>query len=193
MKKWYAGVGVLVVALAISLGTCCLTDMRSETELQTARSNLTDTESQLTEAWEELEAKESELSDTEIELQTARSNLAGVESQLIEAEQQLADREAELAQLKATTELVFGEGLRIFDIEYSSEFFSDWVEGKVQNTSSEPMKTVKILVVSWNEDGSLYQVDIATLYDLFPGESGDWTSWAYNVGQPVAIYAFGNR
>jgi hypothetical protein len=193
MKKWYAGVGVLVVALAISLGTCAVTETQVREGLEAKESELRDTESQLTEI-------EGELSDTEVELQTARSNLAGIESQLIEGEQQLADREAELeevradlAQLKATKELVFGKGLRIFDIEYSSEFFTSFVKGRVQNTSSEPMKTVGILTVSWNEDGSLYDTEIETVYDLFPQEIADWQSWVYEEGKELGIYAFGNR
>ncbi len=67
MKKWYALVGVLVVALGISLGTCSLTGA----QLDEFRSDYYDVS-------EELEANESELSDVRGELDDVKSELMHV-------------------------------------------------------------------------------------------------------------------
>lgn len=163
MKKWYAGVGVLVVALGISLGTCSLT----EAQLDEFRSDYYDVS-------EELEAKESELSDVQSELD---------------------DVVSELARLKTTKEMVFGKGLRLFDVQ-CDEYWN--IEGKVQNVSNEPMTQVKIIVSFYFEDGTLLGIDYDTLSDLFPQEIAEWSascpyySYEKEVGS-FDIYVFGNR
>ena len=67
MKKWYALVGVLVVALAISLGTCSLTG-----------GQLDEFKSDYYDVSEKLEANESELSDVKGELDDVKSELMHV-------------------------------------------------------------------------------------------------------------------
>ncbi|GAI80882.1 unnamed protein product [marine sediment metagenome] len=109
--------------------------------------------------------------------------MSGMKSQLIEASQQLADSEgelegvrADLAQLKATKEIVFGKGLRVFEVSLPKGYFGS-VSGKVQNMSSEPMELVYIAVVAYGEDGSLEGVSLEKVYDLFPDEVADWDAY----------------
>ena len=177
MKKWYAAVGVLAVALVINLVTCS-TQMD---ELEWNRGQLADVKG--------------ELADVKAELGTVKGDLRAVEDDLAEANRELETVHAELARLKATKEINFGNGLKVFDIEYGDYY----VQGKIQNISSTSMDEVTILVAFYEWDGSYGGYGTDTIFDLFPDEVLEWKvsesfygSWS---GEPalVDIYAIGNR
>lgn len=176
MKKWCVISGILVVLLTIGLVSCV--------PVPVGRPGLED----------EVDRLEGELSDTKAELSDARGEVRAKEDELSDVRGELEKVSAQLSQLRATQRLSFGEGLKVFAVSYHAEsLFSTWVEGKVQNVSDAAMETVKVLVVSWAEDGTLEDVSVETVNDLFPGEEADWKSWAWEPGQETAIYAFGNR
>ena len=125
--------------------------------------------------------------------QNAENELSSKSDLVDSMEQQLSEMELELAQLKATGKLKFGEGLRIFDVSLPEPgYFWGTASGKVQNTSDEPMEKVMILVASYDEDGSLEDVSLATVSDLYPEEIGEWECWP-GGGATYDVYAFGNR
>ena len=98
--------------------------------------------------------------------------------------------EAELAQLKATKEINFGNGLRVFDIEVDGS----GIQGKIENVSDAPMKEVAVLVAYYDEDGSLCGVGRDTVENLFVGEVLDWSMHIfYGWSGLFDIYAIGNR
>jgi len=98
--------------------------------------------------------------------------------------------EAELAQLKATKEINFGNGLRIFDISLDGIT----VRGKIENVSGAPMKKVKVLVAYYDEDGSLAAVGDYTVENLFMGEVSEWSMYGfYSWSGLFDVYAIGNR
>ena len=109
-----------------------------------------------------------------------------------------ADRaEAELDQLKATKEINFGNGLRVFDIEKG--YYE--VGGKVQNISSESMPKVVIVVAFYNADGQLDEdwgsVRTHIVSDLFPNEVAEWEvefgNWTDQDEGLFDVYAIGNK
>jgi len=109
-----------------------------------------------------------------------------------------ADRaEQELAQLKATKEINFGNGLRVFDIERGSYE----VRGKVQNVSGEPMGKVVVVVAFYSADGELDEdwggVDTDEVYDLFLGEVAEWKdyfgNWTDQEKALFDVYAIGSK
>lgn len=133
-----------------------------------------------------------------------RAELAGVRGELTTVKNNLADTledldavRAELTQLKATKEINFGNGLRIFDIEKG--YYE--VRGKIENVSSTPMKKVVVLVAFYNRDGGLDEdwgsVDTHTVRDLFPGEVMDWKvhfgNWTDQDVGIFDVYTIGNR
>ena len=113
------------------------------------------------------------------------------------AEQELAQLKATLAQLKATKEINFGNGLRVFDIEKG--YYE--VSGKVQNVSGQSMQNVVIVVAFYNADGQLDKdwgaVDTRAVYDLFPGETADWEAefgnWTDQEKGLFDVYAIGSK
>lgn len=114
-----------------------------------------------------------------------------------ELEDEVARLSSELAQVKATKEISFGNGLRVFDIE------KGWyeVQGKIQNVSSEPMQKVVVLVAFYDKDGQLDEdwgsVATCDILNLFPGEVMDWKvefgNWTDEELGLFDIYAIGKR
>lgn len=125
----------------------------------------------------DLNGLEVELSSTKTELGSAKTELAGVK--------------AELIQLKATKEISFGNGLKVFDLSLPKGYFGS-ASGKVQNINSESMKLVYIVVVAYAEDGTLKDVSLTRVFDLYPNEVGDWTAYSESADS-YAVYAFGNK
>jgi len=132
-------------------------------------------------------AKVDELKD---ELSTTKADLANTASELEVVR-------SELAQVRATKEIVFGNGLKIFDIEKG--YYE--VRGKIQNVSSEPMQKVVVLVAFYNKDGQLDEdwgsVSTCSVCDLFVGEVAEWEvhfgSWTDQELGLFDVYAIGNR
>jgi len=120
-----------------------------------------------------------------------------LEAAVTRLEGELADTKAELAQLKATKEINFGNGLKVFDIEKA--YYE--VRGKVQNVSSEPMQKVVVVVAFYNKDGQLDEdwgsVGTCSLRDLFPGEVLEWEvhfgNWTDEDVGLFDVYAIGNK
>jgi len=189
VKKWYALVGVLATVMCISLGTCTIQMGQAEV----CNNELSGTRADLTRALSELSTTLSELSTKSDEVDSLEGQLSELESQLASTQSELEEVRADLAQLKATKELEFGEGLSVFDVSLP-EPGSFWgsVSGKVQNISDESMETVMILVASYDEDGSLEDVSLATVSDLYPEEIGEWECYPVG-GATYDVYAFGNR
>lgn len=122
-----------------------------------------------------------------------------------------ADRaEQELAQLKATKEINFGNGLKVFDIKQSGDEVQGvparltmgyGVQGKVENVSGEPMQKVVIVVAFYNRDGQLDEdwgsVNTVTVTDLFPREVMEWEvhfgNWTDHQLGLFDVYAIGNK
>jgi hypothetical protein len=114
-----------------------------------------------------------------------------------ELTKEITNLKNDLATLKATKEITFGNGLRIFDIEKG--FYE--VKGKIENISSKPMQKVVILVAFYNKDGQLDEdwrsVGTHELNNLFPKEVMDWKvefgNWTDQELGLFDIYAIGNR
>ncbi|MBA7693728.1 hypothetical protein ES703_102317 [subsurface metagenome] len=129
----------------------------------------------------------SRVSELEVELFDVKGRLAELEDAEVELERVRAD----LAQLKATKEIVFDKGLRVFEVSLPTGYFGS-ASGKVQNVSSESMELVYIAVVAYGEDGSLEEVSLGRVYDLFPDEVADWVAYP-GPAASYGLYAFGNR
>ena len=138
------------------------------------------------------------------EVDRVKEELAGARAELADARVELADITGELekvssslAQFKATKEITFGNGLRVFDIEKG--YYE--VRGKIQNVSSEPMQKVVVLVTFYNNDGQLDEdwgsVSTYTVQDLFVGEVAEWKvdfgNWTDHELGLFDVYAIGNR
>lgn len=176
MKKWCVITGTLVVLLAFALTSCIPGPLTSEPEDEVAR-------------------LEGELADTKAELAQARE-------QFDTLQQECEELQEEYAVLQGTKEMVFGKGVRLFDIQWKSGYWGI-LEGKVQNISDQPMQRVEIIVVQYNSDGSLDDVHSTVKTDLFPQEVAEWSIssiflehgslYEREIEEILAIYAFGNR
>lgn len=170
MKKWYAIIGILVLALVVSISEC--------------GSNSS-----------EVDKLQSELIEVKTELTNSRAELD-------ELEDKYEKLHEEYAVLKGTKEMVFGKGIRLFDIHWKPGYWGI-LEGEVQNTSDKPMKRIEIIVVEYSEDGSLKDFDSTYVRDLFPQEVAEWSIssiflehgslYEREPEEILAIYAFGNR
>lgn len=168
MRKWYVICGVLAVLWLISLGTC------------SSNSN-------------QVDRLEEELAVTSAQLEQIRRES---EQELARLEDDYQNLQDDYEKLQAVKEMVFGKGLRVFDISYPREYYD--VVGKVQNVSDKPMKQVQIIVPFYEEDGALMGFDTYKVTDLFPNETAEWkihcSYYGYGVKPIVgSIYAFGNR
>lgn len=192
MKKWYALVGILATLMVISLATCSIQmdEANRQKELLAAKSEALREVVATAEA--ELAATETELAAAEAELATVKSKMSSAEDELAQANTELETLRYELAQVKATEEIKFGRGLRVFDVSLPEPGWFGSASGKVQNTSDEPMEKVMILVAGYDEDGSLEDVSLATVRNLYPQEIGEWTAYP-GPAATYSVYAFGNR
>ncbi|MEA1872093.1 MAG: FxLYD domain-containing protein [Chloroflexota bacterium] len=137
-----------------------------------------------------------------ISLSTCSSNSAHVdrlehdlnelEAQLDTAEADLATSTQELTQLKATKEITFGNGLKVFELSLPKDVWSSVVSGKVQNTGNLPMKLVYVIVAAYDKDGTLKEMSSPRVFNLYPNEVAEWTAWP-GFADSYAVYAFGNR
>ena len=176
MKNWCVITGILVVLLAIGLTSCVPIPIGPELEDEVLR-------------------LEGELADTRAELTTVKDELAKLQDDYEELRQ-------EYTVLQGTKEMVFGEGVRLFDIQWKRGYWGI-LEGKVQNISKEPIQKVEIIVVEYNQDGSLSDVHSTIVTDLFPQEVAEWSIssiflehgslYEREIEEILAIYAFGNR
>lgn len=170
MKKWYAIIGVLVLALVVSISQC--------------GSNSA-----------EVDKLKGELADVKTELTNSRAEL----DELQDEYEKLGE---EYAVLKGAKEMVFGKGIRLFDIHWKPGYWGI-LEGEVQNVSGEPMQRVEIIVANYAQDGSLKGVDSTIVSDLFVKETAEWSIsgifledgslYEREPEEILAIYAFGNR
>ena len=120
-----------------------------------------------------------------------------LEDEVARLEGEVQSISSELAQLKATKEINFGNGLRVFDLD--KRYYE--VGGKIQNVSSAPMGKVVIVVAFYDADGQLDEDwgSVATdiVRDLFPGEVGEWeVSFGNWTDQDVGlfdVYAIGSK
>jgi len=176
MKNWRVITGILVVLLAIGLTSCVPVTTVSELEDEVAR-------------------LEGELADTKAELAQAREQFDALQEECEELQE-------EYTVLQGTKEMIFGKGIRLFDIQWKRGYWGI-LEGKVQNISDEPMETVEIIVVEYNSDGSLDDVHSTVKTNLFPQEVAEWSIssiflehgslYEREIEEILAIYAFGNR
>ena len=119
-------------------------------------------------------------------------DLKGVETELSSAKTQLVKLDvvqAELAQLKATEEISFGNGLNVFELSLPKD--GSEVSGRVQNTSTLPMKLVCVIVAAYDKDGTLKKVSLTRVLNLYPNEVAEWKGWP-GFADSYAVYAFGN-
>ena len=171
MKKWYVITGILALLLVISLSTCSSNSARVD--------RLKDV-----------------LKGLEAELGSAKTQLAQSEAELADTKAELSDVNDKLERLQATKEMVFGEGLRIFDISHDQ--YGN-VEGKVQNISDKPMERIEIIVAFYVEEGTLLGLDFCyTVSDLFPQETAEWSAfrpqrWYGREINGWDVYAIGNK
>lgn len=194
MKKWYVITGILALLCIVSLGTCLGQSSRVselEVELFDVKGRLADVSAELVVAKQDLGRAEAELETKVVELASAQSELTDVRDELSDVQKDLDSAVSQLAQLKATGEIVFGKGLRVFEVSLPKGYWGS-VSGKVQNISSEPMELVYIAVVAYGEDGSLKDVSLAKVYDLFPDEVADWNCYPEGAAS-YGLYAFGNK
>jgi len=183
MKKWCVITGTLVVLLAIALTSCVPVTTVSELEDKVAR-------------------LEGELADTKAELAQAREQFDALQQECEELQEEYGELQEEYTVLQGTKEMVFGKGVRLFDIQWKTGYWGI-LEGKVQNISDQPMQTVEIIVVQYNSDGSLNDVHSSMKTDLFPQEVAEWSIssiflehgslYEREIDEILAIYAFGNR
>jgi hypothetical protein len=82
----------------------------------------------------------------------------------------LDEKSVELKLLQGTTEFIFGQNLKVFDIEYSVVGIS----GKIQNISTLPMKHVEIWVTTHDSLGQYLGTSTASSINLWPSEISDW-------------------
>lgn len=115
------------------------------------------------------------------------SEVWSLNGEIEELQGELDLREKELA----TKEIVFANGLMIFDLSLPESIW-DWsAEGKVKNVSGESMELVKVIVASYGADGTLLEVSTASVHDLYPSEVGEWVVYV-DSGESYAVYAIGN-
>ncbi len=139
-----------------------------------------------------------ELASANYQLSKSRAELASTKARLSDEATKRNDAETELAKLKAQG-ITFGIGLKVFDVDLDTGFLSG-VRGKVQNTSSEPMKKVVIMVAFYykgGKSGETVYVSTDSVSDLFPGEVGNWTTSAGGyLGEEwdsFDVYAIGSK
>ena len=156
MKKWYVITGILALLLVISISTCS----SNSAEVDRYRAKLSDVRTEY----------EAELDDMRAQLRAVKGELRGAKDDLGDVSAELETINSQLARLKATKEINFGNGLRIFDLDAGDY----WVEGKVENISSAPMDEVVIFVAFYDWDGSFGGVVRDSVSDLFPGEVMEW-------------------
>jgi hypothetical protein len=120
-----------------------------------------------------------------------KDDTRGLETELSKSGGELDSVKAELAQLKATEEISFGNGLKVFELSLPTGWDSE-VSGKVQNTSNLPMKLVYVIVVAYDKDGTLKDMSSPEVFDLYPNEIAEWTAYPGSADS-YAVYAFGNR
>jgi len=136
------------------------------------------------------------VSELEDEVARLEGELADTKAELADTKAELSDVNDKLERLRATKEMVFGEGLRIFDISHD-EYGN--VEGKVQNISDKPMERIEIIVAFYVEEGTLLGLDFCyTVSDLFPQETAEWSAfrpqrWYGREVNGWDVYAIGNR
>lgn len=179
MKKWYVISGILAVLWLISLGTCS----NNSAEVDKVKGELADVRDEY----------KAELNEVVAQLSAVEGELDGAKDDLADVSAELEAGRFHLARLKATKEINFGNGLRVFDLDAGDY----WVEGKVENISSAPMDEVVVFVAFYDWDGSFGGVVRDSVSDLFPGEVMEWRatvsfygSWH---GQPglCDVYAIG--
>lgn len=179
MKKWHVITGILAVLWLISLSACS--------------SNSSEVD--------RLKDEVAELSRVKTELEDAKAELEDVKAELHELQDDYDDLQAKYTELQntytilqATKEMVFDNGIRVFDIHTGEEWgHYGHLIGKVQNVSSQPMKRVEILVACYDDDGSLREVISTTVTDLFIQEVAEWSVYVGIFKAEYAVYAFGNR
>lgn len=164
MKKWYVIIGILVLALVVSISECGGNSTRVD---------------------------------------RLRGEVSQYKAELTEIERDYEELQHEYTVLQGTKEMIFGKGIRLFDIHWKDRG-SDWghLEGKVQNIGDKPMKRINIVVVSYNKDGSIREFERTGANALFPEEVAEWSVYYIQFEsdtleskpeQVLAIYAFGNR
>jgi len=174
MKKWYLITGILAFLWLVSLSTCS----SNSAEVDRLKDELESVNAQLV-------ASKTALDDAEEKLSTLSTTLDDVK--------------AELAQLRATKEISFGNGLKVFDIEKSPYGYE--VRGKIKNVSGEPMRKVVVIVAFYNKDGQLDEdwgaVGTYTVHDLFVDEVAEWKvhfgNWSDEKYGLFDVYAIGSK
>jgi hypothetical protein len=120
------------------------------------------------------------------------TELSSAKTELTKSRVELDSVRAELIQLKATEEISFGNGLKVFELSLPKDVWSSEVSGKVQNTSTLPMKLVYVIVAAYDKDGTLKEMSSPRVFNLYPSEVAEWTAWP-GFADSYAVYAFGNR
>jgi len=115
-----------------------------------------------------------------------------LEAELTKSGAELDSVKGELAQLKATKEISFGNGLEVFELSLPTDVWSSEVSGKVQNTGNLPMKLVYVIVVAYDKDGTVEDMSSPRVFNLYPNEVAEWTAYP-GFADSYAVYAFGNR
>lgn len=143
----------------------------------------------------EVDTIKAELADAKTELTDAKTELDKLQGDYEKLQQ-------EYSTLQATKEMVFGKGIRLFNIQWKKGYWGI-LEGKVQNINDKPMEKIEIIVVSYNPDGSLRDFYSTRSIDLFPQEIAEWSIggiflehgslYETEIEEILAIYAFGNR
>ncbi len=183
MKRWIVIV-ILILLLLVSFSTCSINSCTADRD-----------ERELAEAKDDLAEVKDDLAEAKSEHTTAKTEIATLQDDYEQLHQ-------EYTVLQTTKEMVFNKGVRLFDIQWGKGYWGI-LEGKVQNISDKPMKKVEIIVASYNQDGSLNDLDSATENDLFPQEIAEWSIsgiflehgslYEGEIEKILAIYAFGNR
>lgn len=142
-------------------------------------------------------------------IESLTANIGELESELSQTEQNLTELQHDYDTLRenytvlqGTKEMVFGEGVRLFDMGWKPGYWGI-LEGKVQNVGDKPMPSVEIWVVEYNQDGSLGSVHSTYAKDLYPQEVAEWsissiflengTLYEREVEDILGICAFGSK
>ena len=177
VKKWYVITGVLALLSVLSISMWLV----NSTEAGRYKAQLGGVRAEYEAEVGDVRAK------YEAEVESLWARLIEVQGELGITKNDLADVTSELETIQATKELVFGDSLRVFDIDSVN-----MVEGKVQNIGDEAIARVCVVIAIYEEDGSLKDVVVTSIYDLNPQEVGEWGS-SGKYGASYAVYAFGNR
>jgi len=145
---------------------------------------------------------ESEYGALQAEYEALEVENTSLRAELEEVQGDYEKLQQEYTILHTTKEMVFGEGVRLFDIQWKKGYWGI-LEGKVQNISDKPMERVEIIVAEYSQDGSLRGFYSTSKSDLFPQEVAEWSIssifledgglYEKEIDEILAIYAFGNR